>query len=322
VFHEKLGSMAQKVDRMMSIANTKAEHRAIALCKADLLTQMVGEFPELQGIMGDIYAKNQLESHEVCIAIREHYRPVGANDDIPETFLGLRVSFFDKLDSLVGLLGIGTKPTGSKDPFALRRISLSIIRILCEPKMDVLDAETLLWYINTLITAYSDQGISLDPDTNNIVLDFLTERFKTFLTDWAQISKDVISAVIDTEAINIAADYRIAFQQAQKTNAMLRQPGFDIVQEAYKRAYGIVGENIMEITEAAVTNKIMETLLSDLVALETDMENLSVLIKASEAILFACDNVLINDADIAVRHVNFGILSKFIKIIHNQFGRL
>ena len=142
VFHAKLGSMDEKVDRVQALAADIAAHvegadkdrvrSAARLAKADLSTGMVGEFPELQGIMGRYYATHDGESPEVADAIAEHYSPLGPNDACPSKPVSVCVSLADKIDSLVGFFAIDEKPTGSKDPFALRRAALGVIRLILE----------------------------------------------------------------------------------------------------------------------------------------------------------------------------------------------
>ncbi len=145
-FHEKLGTVRQKVSRLERLARyiaretgtdeTKAA-RAAHLCKADLVTGMVGEFPEVQGIMGRYYALEQKEPPEVAEAIAEHYRPAGPNDSCPAAPVSVALALTDKVDSLVGFFAVGLKPTGSKDPFALRRAALGIIRIITENNLRI-----------------------------------------------------------------------------------------------------------------------------------------------------------------------------------------
>ncbi len=143
VYHNKLGSQGERVLRVRTIARALGERlggaalaaaadRAAELAKADLLTDMVGEFPELQGIMGGYYAQHDGETAEVAIAIEDHYKPRFAGDDLPRNDAGLCVALADKLETLVGLFGIGQVPTGDKDPFALRRHALGVIRMLIE----------------------------------------------------------------------------------------------------------------------------------------------------------------------------------------------
>ncbi len=141
VFHAKLGTQGERVERIAALAkelapkvgaNPALAERAAHLAKADLVTEMVGEFPELQGLMGRYYANAQNEPPEVAAAIEEHYRPQGPGDRIPTAPVSIAVALADKLDTLVGFWAIDEKPTGSKDPFALRRAALGVIRIVLE----------------------------------------------------------------------------------------------------------------------------------------------------------------------------------------------
>jgi glycyl-tRNA synthetase beta chain len=153
VFHEKLGTQAERIARIETLAAAlaplvgadagKAE-RAAQLCKADLLTEVVGEFPELQGLMGRYYAEAQGEDEAVAHAIEDHYRPKGPDDLVPADPVAIAVALADKLDTLVGFWLIGEKPTGSKDPFALRRAALGVIRIVIENKLR-LPLQLQLW---------------------------------------------------------------------------------------------------------------------------------------------------------------------------------
>ena len=139
VFHEKLGTQAERIERIERLAaelaprvgaDAEKAKRAVRLCKADLLTEMVGEFPELQGIMGKYYAQAQGEDEAVAHAIEDHYRPKGPDDLVPSDPVSMAVAFADKFEMLVAFWAIAEKPTGSKDPFALRRAALGIIRII------------------------------------------------------------------------------------------------------------------------------------------------------------------------------------------------
>ena len=141
VFHEKLGTQGERIERIEALARELAPKvgadaglaaRAARLAKADLVTEMVGEFPELQGLMGRYYASAQGEEPSVAAAIEEHYKPQGPNDRVPTSPVSIAVALADKLDTLVGFWAIDEKPTGSKDPYALRRAALGVIRIVLE----------------------------------------------------------------------------------------------------------------------------------------------------------------------------------------------
>ena len=154
VFHEKLGSQAERIARIVALAGqlapivgadrAKAE-RAALLCKADLLTDVVGEFPELQGLMGRYYAEAQGEDEAVAHAIEDHYKPQGPDDLVPADRVSIAVALADKLDTLVGFWAIDEKPTGSKDPYALRRAALGVVRIVIENELR-LPLHTQLWH--------------------------------------------------------------------------------------------------------------------------------------------------------------------------------
>ncbi|WP_300395709.1 glycine--tRNA ligase subunit beta [Henriciella sp.] len=145
-FKKELGTIADKVERVAALARELAPkvgaepdvaERAARLAKADLVSGMVGEFPELQGVMGGYYAREQGEADAVATAIAEHYKPVGASDDVPSEPVSIAVALADKLDTLVGFWAIDEKPTGSKDPFALRRAALGVVRIILENEVRV-----------------------------------------------------------------------------------------------------------------------------------------------------------------------------------------
>ncbi len=153
VFHEKIGSQAERIARITGLAQDLAEiigadpvkaGRAAILCKTDLLTEVVGEFPELQGLMGRYYAEAQNEDEAVAHAIEDHYKPKGPDDLVPSDPVAIAVALADKIDTLVGFWSIEEKPTGSKDPYALRRAALGIIRIVLDNELR-LSLRALLW---------------------------------------------------------------------------------------------------------------------------------------------------------------------------------
>lgn len=178
-FQAKLGSIGDKVRRISNLASQIAPlvggqatlaTQAAELCKCDLLSAMVGEFPELQGITGANYAIADGEPAEVASAIREHYLPRGAGDELPSTPTGIAVALADKLDTLAGIFGIGQKPSGTKDPFALRRAAIGVLRILLERRLD-LDLADLV------AKAVALQPVST-PDTQSDVLGFMMDRLR------------------------------------------------------------------------------------------------------------------------------------------------
>ena len=170
-FHAKLGTMAERVERIVALAREIAPlvgadpdkaAEAARLAKADLASQMVGEFPELQGIMGGYYAREFGFDAEIADAIRDHYRPQGPGDAVPTAPLSVAVALADKLDTLVGFFAIDEKPTGSKDPYALRRAALGVIRTILENQLRLslgtLGGDLLAFFADRLKVALKDQG--------------------------------------------------------------------------------------------------------------------------------------------------------------------
>ena len=188
-FQEKLGSYAQKIERVRALARWIADQwfaqgipeasvagvdRAAELAKCDLVTQMVGEFPELQGVVGGLYAKAQGEPQEISDAVRDHYRPVGLDDDIPRNLTGCIVSLADKLDTLVGCFAAGLAPTGSSDPFALRRAATGIVKIVIDRKLP-LSLSAVIAQTARILGA-NQPHIQASADTERAVLAFLLDR--------------------------------------------------------------------------------------------------------------------------------------------------
>ena len=198
-YQARLGSLGDKTRRVRALAGaiastagapvSEAQHAA-ELSKCDLLTAMVGEFPELQGVMGSYYARADGEPPEVAAAIREHYLPRGAGDELPATSVGLALALADKLDTLAGIFAIGGKPTGAKDPFALRRAALGVQRILIEKSLDV----DLLACLGQAVAAVHEDTARLRAgnagaagkapkpaaETVGEVYDFLMERLRAY----------------------------------------------------------------------------------------------------------------------------------------------
>ncbi|OCC24578.1 glycine--tRNA ligase subunit beta [Croceicoccus estronivorus] len=176
VFHEKLGTVAEKVERVAKLAEWLASEgvvpncdpalarQAAELCKADLVTEMVGEFPELQGLMGGYYARAEGLPDAVADAIRDHYKPVGQGDDAPSAPVTVAVSLADKLDTLRSFFSIDEKPTGSKDPFALRRAALGIIRLVTDNglRMRVAEGDLLDFFADRLKVQQKEAGVRHD----------------------------------------------------------------------------------------------------------------------------------------------------------------
>lgn len=198
VYHNKLGSQKERNARLVSLAGMLSEacgaspelaQRAAQLCKADLLTDMVGEFPELQGNMGEHYALHDGEPSEVAQAIADHYSPRFAGDHLPRNPIGLAAALADKLETLVGIYGIGLIPTGDKDPFALRRHALGVIRMLIEKGLN-LNIRTALSQAATLFKEYADYS-----DNTDKIFGFILDRLKGYLRDQGYSATEVESVL-------------------------------------------------------------------------------------------------------------------------------
>ena len=202
-FQEELGSMRDKVDRIIDTAKTIAQQLDVSeeqyneiestalLCKADLVTQMVYEFPELQGVMGEKYAIVSGESPTVAKGIFEHYLPRGADDAMPTTLNGQVVGLSDRLDTLVGIFGIGMIPTGSSDPFALRRAANGIVNITWDADLAINLNELLEQGAADFVSAHSDLESPL-----TALQEFFLQRIRTLLQDENDIDYDLVNAIL------------------------------------------------------------------------------------------------------------------------------
>ncbi|MXO90208.1 glycine--tRNA ligase subunit beta [Pontixanthobacter aquaemixtae] len=262
-FHEKLGTVADKVERVAKlarwlveqeivtpakagvVANDGASSKAIPasagmrkeeladqaeqaarLCKADLVTEMVGEFPELQGLMGGYYARAEGLDDAVADAIRDHYKPVGQGDDVPTAPVTVAVSLADKLDTLVGFFQIDEKPTGSKDPFALRRAAIGILSLIL--------TNDIRATMRTLITAAAHEGGSAD--AGRPVAGFLIDRLKVQQRD-AGIRHDMLDAVF---ALETDGDTVRVVRQTQALQDFVETENGTNLLAGYKRAANIL----------------------------------------------------------------------------------
>ncbi|MFL9856744.1 glycine--tRNA ligase subunit beta [Paraburkholderia madseniana] len=210
VYHNKLGSALQRVERVEALAGAIASligadvalaKRAARLAKADLITDMVGEFPELQGTMGTYYARHDGEPEEVALACSEHYQPRFSGDALPATATGTVVALADKLETLVGIWGIGLQPTGEKDPFALRRHALGVLRILVEKQLPV-------DLVELLRTAYAQfAAVPGVADSTQAIYEFSMDRLRGLLRErgYAPGEIDAVLALNPTRLDDIVA---------------------------------------------------------------------------------------------------------------------
>lgn len=254
VFHAKLGSVHNKVERIQALAkflsvwvpraNLVKVERAALLLKADLTTGMVGEFPELQGIMGAYYAEKSEEDDGVVAAIREHYSPQGPKDSCPTQPLSVAVALADKIDTLVGLFAADEKPTGSKDPFALRRAALGVIRIILENQqripLKLLFERALGLYPKSLLKPEKTfGGEKVKAKSKRIVeelLLFFADRLRVLLKE-QNMRHDLISAVFDGGTEDDM--HRLVMRTKALDSFLHSEDGANML-AAYKRAANIV----------------------------------------------------------------------------------
>ena len=243
LFQARLGSVHDKVERVAKIAAylagaVSAGHeltahiqRAAALCKADLVSQVVGEFPNLQGIMGRVYALASGEAPAVAAAIEEHYRPVYSGARLPETQAGALVAIADKIDSICGCFHVGLIPTGAADPYALRRQSVGILQIMLDKNLQVPLGEL----IDTSLALFKGVEGSPVSDTSHQVVNFFKNRMVHLLSETGY-SKDVIAAVTETSVDHIPNVWRkTGALQSLKTRS-----DFEPLAIAFKRVVNII----------------------------------------------------------------------------------
>ncbi len=212
IFYNKLGTSYEKMERFKDIAvylanilnpdKAKVTERAAYLCKGDLETNMVYEFPELQGIMGKYYALHSGESEEVANAIYEHYLPRFSGDEIPKTDAGAFISIGDRIDSITGFFIINEIPTGNADPFALRRHALAIINIILKKGYRI----SLNELIDRAISLYLTKFQKIDKKVKSSIIEFIKQRFRNFMTE--KFNYDEIDAVIDVDFDDIYRSYK------------------------------------------------------------------------------------------------------------------
>jgi glycyl-tRNA synthetase beta chain len=241
LFQAKLGSMYDKVMRVKILAAWLADAvnpaerekvtRAAHLCKADLVSQVVGEFANLQGIMGRIYAQAAGESADVAAAIEEHYRPTHSGGQLPETETGALLAIAEKIDSICGCFCVGLIPTGAADPYALRRQSIGILQIMRSRQINI----SLTQLVEKSIAQFADKQTEPPEQTKAAVLTFLNNRLSRLLADEG-LSKDVIAAVISASAQHIPDVER----RAKALEKLRGKPDFTPLAAAFKRVENIL----------------------------------------------------------------------------------
>jgi glycyl-tRNA synthetase beta chain len=248
-YESRLGSYRDKVERIRAIARWLSEQwfssglmqahvaeadRAAELSKCDLATEMVREFTELQGIVGGLYARAQGEPDDVADAIYDHYRPVGLEDPIPRNLTGCAVALGDKLDSIVGCFAVGLVPTGSSDPYALRRAALGIVKIILERKVPVSISLAVGAAAKALLANPPKRGVTPEQETQ--VLDFLLDRAKFVLREREKFSYDEVNAVFRAGVDDLVD----AHKRLMALKAIRKSKNFEPLAVSFKRIRNIL----------------------------------------------------------------------------------
>lgn len=334
VFQEKLGTMLDKTNRIQRLADHLAEdaglagqdlndvERAARLCKADLVTSAVVEFTSVQGVMGSYYAAASGETAQVAQAIEQHYRPRFAGDEAPDTVVGKIVAIADKLDTVCGLFAVGQGPTGSSDPFALRRSAIGIVAMLSGK--DAVEV-SLVAAIDAALASYAQQGIEFDTDVvRRDVIEFFITRTKVMMRD-AGNSIDAIDAVLSAgiqepvELIN-----RVSALEAARSE----QPEvFEDLATAYARANNLcdsklgteVNEGLLSEVEQALVSAVGQAESNVASALENNnyAAALSELAALRKPIDLFFENTMVMDEDQTLREKRLRLLNSFVAVFAN-----
>ena len=315
-FYEGLGDLHAKALRLEKLATMLAPYidgcdakhagRAGCLAKADLVTGMVGEFPELQGIIGGYYARHDGEADSVATAIATHYRPQGPADDVPETPTAKAVALADKIDTLVGFFGIGAKPTGSKDPFALRRAALGVIRIILDGELS-LPLATLLQK-----AAENYQFDAVDED----LLPFIRDRLRVYLRDQNMRHDVVAAALADASGDDVC---RMADEARSLAGFLADGEGAGLM-AGWRRVSSMLSAEekkaktaFSATTDPTLFNDIEQRLHKALIAVPDNGVDFSVQLTALGQLRLPIDaffdGIVVNDDDPAIRLNRLGLLA-------------
>ncbi len=329
IFHAKLGTQFQRVERLVKLAadiaplvgaDVELAKRAAMLAKADLVTGMVGEFPELQGVMGRYYALAQGERPEVANAISDHYKPMGPSDLVPAEPVAIAVALADKLDLLTGFWAIDEKPTGSRDPFALRRAALGVIRIVVDNELKV-PLAALFDFV--LAQQDSAQTPYLSDSWQGDLFSFFHDRLKVTLRD-AGARHDLVDAVINADSDDLLEITR----RVEALSALLGSPDGQNLLAGYKRAANILAaeekkdgrkydapvatEQLKLDTEIALADAIMkaDAAVASKVAANDYQGAIAALATLRAPVDAFFEAVMVNDADPAIRANRLNLLAK------------
>ena len=340
IFYEKLGTIYDKTQRIRKLAsllsddlniNKEKIQVAASISKSDLCSDLVGEYPELQGVMGKYFALSQGFEDDVANSISEHYLPTGLTSALPKKPFSYSISIVDKIDSLVGFFLINEKPTSSKDPFALRRSAIGLLRIVIENKLLV----NLRDLISCSIRLYEEQGVNIENEKTEIeILDFLKERMRNILK-LKNIKTDIIEASISA---HIGDNYLDLYKKTLLMNKYINKDiGINII-SSYKRASNITDKADKGITgrpdavlfrtdeEKMLYEKINEIRKAFTVK-ESNKDYESLLIQLSETKQFTdnfFDNVVVNDENQNIKNNRLELLKMFCNTFDNfiNFSKL
>jgi len=320
IFQARLGSMKEKSERLVKLVRILAEQvspasiesccRAATLCKADLLSDMVGEFPSLQGVMGSAYALNDGEKPEVATAIAEHYMPKRAGADIPSTDIGAILGLADRFDSLVGCFGIGQVPSGTADPFGLRRISLAILHII-EEKGYKLSLKEL---VHKALALYGDK-VDGSLDTVDSVVHFINRRF---INDC--ISRGVDAGTVEGVVTVTFDDINDCLKRINAFTAIRKEPPFKVLAASYKRIKNIIKDNRDSDVQTALFEEDAESRLyslfldvqvkmNELITQRDYAEALGTMLEMKEPVDSFFDEVMVMADDEAVKQNRLNLLT-------------
>ena len=317
MFMKSLGSMGQKAKRIESLSShisdlvgfdQKVSARAGLLSKSDLLTEMVGEFADLQGIMGGYYATNDGETQAVSVAIREHYQPRFAGDKVPSTNEGLVVAIADKLDTISGIYGIGQAPTGSKDPYALRRLALGLLRILLEAKIE-LNLKSLIDYSLNLHLKEVDRSCGDD------IYSFMMDRLKAYYKD-ANIDSNVYEAVLAVSPespldFHLRVEALNEFTQSENSKSLIEANKriANILKDSNEKNETLNPKILIHDSEIKLFNA-SESLSKKLSGIKDYQEVMKSLIDLKDSIDSFFDNVMVNTDDDKLKSSRLALIRK------------
>ena len=339
-YFKGLGNYYDKVQRIKKLSGLISDELLISkekveiacsICKADLLSDLVGEFPELQGVLGGYFAQAQGFEKEVCLAIREHYLPHGTDSRIPKKPYSITLSFSDKLDSLVGFFAINLKPTSSKDPYALRRLAIGLIKMILENKIKLKLGDL----INYSCQLYINQSVNFDmKNVQKDIRDFFHDRFKNYMKDNG-VRLDIIEAA--TSSYNLDNILKIYRKAIILNKIISKEIGVDLM-FSYKRASNILNSESknknFELSEnpdpGLFKNDFEKNLYKKIHNLRKEFTNVSKedshedlllsLASTKKEVIDFFDNVIVNDNDETIKKNRLELLKMLCKTFDNYFN--